>query len=95
MDCPYYEKVQGPIARDFVRGYCQGYPTVEMMVPSLMEEKNYCLKPDGYLKCPLYLSQLTQINLSKLSKRLSVKPWEKGPLLPWENITASNHLIKK
>ena len=60
MDCPYYAKVQEPIARHFVKGYCQGCPASGMMVPSLKEEKNYCLRANGFLECPIYRSKLTR-----------------------------------
>lgn len=92
MDCPYHEKVQGPIARDFVRGYCQGHPTVEMMVPSLMEEKSYCLKPGGYLKCPIYRSKLTLISPSDLTGTAGVGPRDEEPLLQ-KNFLARSHEI--
>lgn len=62
MDCPYYERVQRPIARGFVRGYCLGCLTAGIMVPSLVEERTYCLMDDGgYLKCPTYHSNLKAI----------------------------------
>lgn len=59
IHCPQYERVQGAIARELVKGYCLGNPAVEMMVPSLMEERNYCLKEGGYLECPIYRSNLS------------------------------------
>lgn len=58
MDCPYYERVQEPC--DWVRGYCRRYWAVGMMVPSLMEERRYCLRAGGYLECPIYCSRPEQ-----------------------------------
>ncbi|MBI1987350.1 MAG: hypothetical protein HYS70_03250 [Nitrospinae bacterium] len=54
MNCPYYEKVNKAMAQRGVRGYCTGYPTQGIMVPSIMEEKKYCARDNGYLKCPVY-----------------------------------------
>lgn len=56
FQCPHYERVQGPLSRELVRGYCLGNPAVETMVPSLMEERSYCQKDGGYLECPIYRS---------------------------------------
>ncbi len=55
--CPYGERIQSPIAREFVRVYCHGWPTAEIMIPSLREEQDYCLKANSYLECPIYRYQ--------------------------------------
>ncbi|MBI2877954.1 MAG: response regulator [Candidatus Tectomicrobia bacterium] len=60
MVCPYYERIQEPTVKDFVEGYCRRCPITGMMVPSLMEEKNYCLTDRGYLECPIYRSGLAR-----------------------------------
>lgn len=60
MDCPYYKKVQEPTAKELVRGYCRRCTATGIIVPSLMEERNYCLKAGGYLECPIYRSELTR-----------------------------------
>ncbi|MBI2877179.1 MAG: response regulator [Candidatus Tectomicrobia bacterium] len=57
MKCPYYEKVRGTMARKSVRGYCTGYLAHGMVVPSIMEEKKYCFKANGFLSCPIYRSR--------------------------------------
>lgn len=57
MKCPYYDRVNEVDSRRNVRGYCDGYLAQGMMIPSIMEEKRYCLRENGCLQCPIYLSR--------------------------------------
>lgn len=70
MECPYYRKVQDTVCRSFVKGYCEGLPAGGVVVPSLKEKRNYCLKDGGYLKCPVYRSKLSPIYCPELTEEV-------------------------
>ena len=72
MDCPYYARVHEPIARKFVKGYCQGCPASGMIVPSLKEEKSYCHPAEGYLNCPIYRSRLMSLPCSTPAHEMDI-----------------------
>lgn len=55
MKCPYHERINEAIAQRSSPSYCTGYPAYGIMLPSVMEEKRYCLRDRAYLECPIFL----------------------------------------
>lgn len=51
MRCPYYNRVEQPMRRNWVRAYCIAYP--ELMIPSVGDEKTYC-QTHHHIHCPVF-----------------------------------------
>lgn len=49
--CPYYEKVAGDSGYA-ITGYCKGYRSGKLRVPTLSELRSYCIQ--DCFNCPVY-----------------------------------------
>lgn len=45
------------------------------MIPSIMEEKKYCLRDNGYLQCPIYCSSQTIGQRGEAAEGSNFTPW--------------------
>ncbi len=59
MKCPFYQIVhtEGPLRK--VKGYCNGYQSKKLRIPSTYEEENLCLTKN-YHRCQVFNTRMKE-----------------------------------